>query len=591
MSRRVVRIAAAVVVTVVALVASGAGWAVLRVLPVRADLVQAASLLRDLEGQLGASDLGAARATLDDLARQAHALRATTDAPDWRLAARAPGPAANLAAIRTVVSVLDDLTTNAMPAVLELADPAALGQLLPREGRLDLTPLAAAAPALRQADMVVQTSIARVAAIDPSGLRPEVRDGLGQLREGLARVGSLVGAAAKASQVLPSMLGAYGPRTILVLFQNPAELRATGGIPGAFLVIRAEDGALRPVDQGTAAAGLRSFPTPVLPLTDEQVALYTERLGRYPADVNLTPHFPTAAALAAEMYRLRSGTAVDAVVATDPVALSYVLATTGPVDVPSGPTLTAENAVRVLLSDIYATMDGPTQNRYIIDVALAVFDRLARGVPNPAATLTALAKAAAEYRILVWSAHEPEQEVIDDTVLAGALVADDPARPTVGVYLNDGSGAKLGYYITGSARLVASECHPDGRRILTLRLTLTSTAPADGLPDSVLGLGLARDPYTVRTNVLVVSPTRGALLEMTLDGTPTAFGQGLEQRRAVGVLTVDLAPGQTRELVAHILTQKYASEKMDLWPTLRITPGVNPWAIAVEPTQNCPIAD
>jgi len=82
MSRRVVRIAAAVVVTVVALVASGAGWAVLRVLPVRADLVQAASLLRDLEGQLGASDLGAARATLDDLARQAHALRATTDAPE-----------------------------------------------------------------------------------------------------------------------------------------------------------------------------------------------------------------------------------------------------------------------------------------------------------------------------------------------------------------------------------------------------------------------------------------------------------------------------------------------------------------------------
>lgn len=591
MSRRVVRIAATVVVTVVALVALAAGWTVARVLPVRGDLLHAAGLLRDLERQLGAGDLPGARATLDELARQADALRATTDAIDWRLAAHGPGPAANLAAVRVVVSVLDDLTTNAMPAVVEFADPAELGRLLPRQNRLELAPLEAAAPALQQADASIQRSIARMAAIDTSNLQPEVRAGVDQLRAGLARVGSLIGTAAKASRVLPSMLGAHGTRTILVLFQNPAELRATGGIPGAFLVIRAEDGTLQPVDQATAAPAIRSFPSPVLPLTDEQVALYTERIGRYPADVNLTPHFPTAAALAAEMYRRRSGTPVDAVVATDPVALSYLLAVIGPVQVASGPTLTAENAVRVLLSDIHTTMDSRAQDRYIIDVALAVFDRLTQGVPDPRATLAALARAAAEHRLLVWSAHQPEQEAIDDTVLAGALVEDDPAHPTVGVYFNDGSGAKLGYYITGSALLAAGECHPDGRRILTLRLTLTSTAPAEGLPDTVLGLGLAGDPYTVRTNVLVVSPTRGALMEMTLDGAPTAFGQGVEQRRAVGVLTVDLAPGQTRELVANIFTQRYVGETMEMWPSLRITPGVNPWAIAVEPTQNCPIAD
>jgi len=591
MSRRVVRIAAVVVVTVVALVAAAAGWAALRVLPVRADLGHAAGLLRDLEGQLGSGNLAAARATLDELAAQAQAIRATTDAPDWRLAARAPGPAANLAAIRVVVSVLDDLSTHAMPAVIQLADTVDLGHLLPRQNRLELAPLEAAAPALTRADESIQRSIDRIAALDQSRLRPEVRDGVRQLHEGLVRVGSLIGVAARASRVLPSMLGAHGARTILVLFQNPAELRATGGIPGAFLVIRAENGTLRPIDQATAAAGLGTFPTPVLPLTDEQVALYTERLGRYPADVNVTPHFPTAAALAAEMYRRRSGTTVDTVVATDPVALSYLLATLGPVSVASGPVLTAENAVRVLLSDIYATMDGRAQDRYILDVALAVFDRLTQGVPDPPAAIAALAQAATEHRILVWSAHESEQEVIDGTVLAGALLDDDPAHPTVGVYLNDGSGAKLGYYINGSARLVAGECHPDGRRMLTLRLTLTSTAPAEGLTDSVLGLGLAGDPYTVRTNVLVVSPTRGALAEMNLDGTSVAFGQGVEQRRAVGVLTVDLAPGQTRELVVQILTQKYVESTIELSPTLRITPGVNPWAIAVEATQNCPIAD
>jgi hypothetical protein len=47
------------------------------------------------------------------------------------------------------------------------------------------------------------------------------------------------------------------------------------------------------------------------------------------------------------------------VLATDPVALSYLLAVTGPVTVPGGQTLTATTAVRELLSDAYRTLTGP----------------------------------------------------------------------------------------------------------------------------------------------------------------------------------------------------------------------------------------
>lgn len=583
------RIATVSLVVLVALTAPAAGWAALRVLPVRAQMVRAAELVVDLERQLDAGDTTGARATAEELGKQARAIRSTTDSLDWRLASRTPGPGADIAAIRIVAGILDDLGSQVMPAVVELADTAEVGQLLPQQGRLNLAPLEAAAPALNQADASVRRSVEILSSVDTTRLRREVREGVVQLREGLTRLAGILNAAAKASSVLPSMLGAHGARTILVLFQNPAELRATGGMPGAFIVIRAEGGALQLVDQGTAAGAIRAFPDPVLPLTDEQVALYTDRMGRYPANVNLTPHFPTAAELAAEMYRRRSGTTVDTVVATDPVALSYLLTAIGPVTVPSGPDLTADNAVRVLLSEIYATMNGRAQDRYIIDVALAVFERLAHGVPEPTAALAALARAAGEHRLLIWSAHPDEQDVLADTEMAGALDDDDPATPTVGVYLNDGSGAKLGYYITGSARLAAGDCHVDGRRVLTLHVELTSTAPAEGLPSSVLGLGLAGDPYTARTNVLVVSPTRGGVIDMTLDGAPVSFGQGVDRSRVVGVLTVDLAPGQTRQLVAHILTRKYTGEVMDLSPVVQTTPGVNPWTIAVEPTQSCPV--
>ena len=44
-----------------------------------------------------------------------------------------------------------------------------------------------------------------------------------------------------------------------------------------------------------------------------------------------------------EMYRRRTGTTVDGVIAADPVALSYLLRATGPITLSSGASMTAEN--------------------------------------------------------------------------------------------------------------------------------------------------------------------------------------------------------------------------------------------------------
>jgi Protein of unknown function (DUF4012) len=121
-----------------------------------------------------------------------------------------------------------------------------------------------------------------------------------------------------------------------VLFQNNAEVRATGGMPGAYIVVNANAGAIKIVDQGTAAGDLKVFQTPVLTLGDSMEALYTDRPAVFPADVNLSPDFPTAARLMQAMYQKRKGVRVDGVMATDPVALSYLLRVTGAVTMPEG---------------------------------------------------------------------------------------------------------------------------------------------------------------------------------------------------------------------------------------------------------------
>ncbi|MEE3921709.1 DUF4012 domain-containing protein [Micromonospora sp. BRA006-A] len=117
----------------------------------------------------------------------------------------------------------------------------------------------------------------------------QVRDAVVALRTELDQLGELTSAADRGARLLPPLLGADGPRTYLLVSQNPAELRATGGMFGAYAVLRAEGGRIRLVKQGSSSE-LGSFDPP-LKVDEEAKRLWGELPGLYPADVNLTPDF------------------------------------------------------------------------------------------------------------------------------------------------------------------------------------------------------------------------------------------------------------------------------------------------------------
>jgi hypothetical protein len=580
---------AAYVAAVLVLVAAVSGvWVGVRAAPVEERLTRTGDLLQRLERSMQDGDFTGARQQLADLQRTASEAHAAVDRMDWRLLTHLPVVGDDVSALRTVAAVLDGIARDVLPSLVVLAEEGRMHDLVPRAGAVDFSALTRMLPDLRAVDITVGRAYAQIAAIDPDGLVTPLAAAVRQLAGGLARMRGVTSTAARAAGLLPAMLGADGPRRYLVLIQNPAEARATGGMPGAFLVVRVERGRLAIADQGTAASDLGVFDKPVMRLDPDMRALYTDRPAIFPADVNATPHFPTAARLAREMYRRRTGITVDGVVATDPVALSYVLGATGPVRVADGSTLTAGTAVRRLLVDAYAQMSSAEQkNRYFASVARAVFEAIGRGVASPSRAIAALARAAGERRLLVWSAHPEEEAALSGTVLEGALpLHDKSANPTIGVFLNDGSGAKLDYYLTHKVQLQPATCRADGRRLISMRITLGSTAPSKGLPPYVLGLGLAGDPYTARTVLMVFTPTGGAVAGMRLDGAPVAIATGSERNRMVGVLTVDIPPGRSRVIDAEVLTAPSgAGARMttDLW----VTPGVNPWPNDVGSPQAC----
>ena len=566
------------VLVVTCLLFLSVGWLGLRGWQARGHLLSAAGLARELGQQVLAGDAEQARRTLSALQSQADAARSATGDPTWRAAGYAPYGGDDLTAVRDIATAVDDLARHAFPALLRLD----LATLVPKAGKLDLGRLQAAAPELSTADTAVRQASARVGAIRAEGLRPQVRTAVEQLRGELERLSALAATARHGAVLLPPLLGTDGPRTYLVAFQNLAEPRSTGGIFGAYAVIRAEGGKVQIVKQG-AASELGIFDGPVSRLDPDMHALYTNLIATYPADVNLTPHFPTAAALFREMYRRRTGNTVDGVLATDPVTLSYLLQAIGPVPVPKHPTLTSDTAVRTLLSDAYGRLTtSPEQDKYFATAAMSVFNALLTRSVDPRSLLQALDRAVAERRILFWSARPDEQDDLVDTRVAGVLPERETV-PTVGVFLNDGSGSKLGYYLTRSAELTVGGCRPDGRRELKLRLTLGSTAPSSGLSRFVLGYEVPGDPYRSRVVVYVFSPAGGSPVSARLDGAATPIGAGAERGRRVGVVSVDIAPGRTRELEVDVLTPVTSAGAAELW----LTPGATPWTTRVNPASTC----
>jgi Protein of unknown function (DUF4012) len=564
--RRALLSAALLLVVVIVTVA----WVGVEALQARGELRAAATQVQVLQRQVVEGDRKRAAATLKSLQLYAASARAGTHGPHWSVIQKVPFLGPNVGAVQTVSEVIDGLATGALPALMDatsLVDPTTLA---PVNGRVDLAPLVKAAPKVVAADKEVRAAADRLDAIDGDGLVAAVAKPLADLRTQVGKVALTTGTAARAVRLLPPMLGAGGPREYLMLVQNNAEQRATGGIPGSVVHLRAVDGAVKVVDQ-RAGNTLGSVGKPVVPLTSQEHALFGDDLGATALDVTFTPDFPRSGELARAIWRQKVGGNVDGVLSIDPGALAVVLGATGPVRLATGQQLTSKNAVQLLLNTVYLQIADPNmQDAFFDATAASVFDAVLGGQGEPAKVVDALAQAAREGRLMVWSAHEEEQALLSGTVLSGELTGIEGDSPVIGVYLNDGSAAKIGYYLRTDVVARSTQCRPDGSQAVTVTVTLTNTAPADAasLPPYLTGGGNVIPAGEVRTNVLLYAPTGGRVDDVRVSkGSPGVFSQNHNGLAVVGK-TVQLKPGERIVIDYDLLT----GPREPGIPVLRVTP-------------------
>lgn len=505
--------------------------------------------------------LGGDAAQLGELQSELAAARDATGGPVWSLAEGIPWVGPQFAAARTLTETLDDLVDGGLSAAAEAGD--GLDALLPREGRIDVAALGTLSGQIDAAHASVTGARDRIATIDRGALVGPLRDGAAQVDALLAEIEPALDGASRAAHLLPGFLGADGPREHLLLVQNNAEWRSLGGIVGSVIEITATDGRIEFTDQ-VAASSFGRRDAPVTPLEFETQLIFGDRPARYMQNPTMIPDFAEAAHVASEFWRADRGGAPTGVIAIDPVALSYLLEATGPVQLPTGDVLASDNAVQLLLNEVYLRYTDPAEQDAFFGVAAdAVFDALLSGSADPAAALNAVSRAIDERRLLVWSSLEQERALLEGTPVAGEMPASDARTTAFGVYLNDGVGAKLDYYMAAGSG--AAWCG-DGTAVLSV--ALRNDAPADiaGYPAYLLGTsgdqtesGAIRGITRTLTHVYL---PEGAEL---IDGAEDANLLGQHAGHLVYEWTTDLAPGESATLDARVRVT--TGDRLDLVST------------------------
>ncbi|MFF3442990.1 DUF4012 domain-containing protein [Streptosporangium sp. NPDC002721] len=530
------------------------GWSAHLGLSVRDHLEATENALLRLRAAVSAGEPDLVAGPLAEARRHAAEARRLTAGADWSVLAHAPVLGDAATTVRALAEGAAELTdvldgVQRAGAAFIAAGTHSPGTPPPGGPRRLLAVAETAAP-------ILDDGIARLARVSARLAAAPAHTGVDRLdrardtalRE-VDRLRAALGDAATAAALLPAMLGGDGPRRYFLAFQTNAEARGTGGLVGAFGILRTDHGRVV-VERLAPNDGLAASPVPVADHGRDFRGRYGPSAARMLSISNLSPHFPYAAAIWTGLWERQARTRLDGAIAVDPVGLSHLLRLTGPVTLPGGEKVTPGNVVDLTERVAYARYTDPVaRKRFLIEVARAVSEALPAFLADPAAALPVLTAMVGDRRLQVWSRHEAEQRLLARTPVGGVLPSGP--GPFAGLVVNNSAGGKLDYYLARSLDYELGPCR-DGLRSSTVRVRLTNDVPRGTLPSYVTGrLDSARSHHTPGSNLLWVSLYGGLGAKVTaarLDGDRVAVVRETERSHPVYSTMLELAPGQSRSL-------------------------------------------
>lgn len=575
----------------VLLIAFGS-WIGLRGMQAKAELSSAQVLVSQLKGLALKQDFAGATKTLKAL--KAHSVKAQelTSDPIWRTGEVLPIIGRNLTVVRELAAVTNTVVTDVISPLVTVASMITPASLAPKGGAINLEPLTSAVVPVNAANGAIHSALVKVDAINTSGT-------LSQLEAGKKKLGGLLRSVVPTMQtvktilpMVPLAMGSEAPRHYIIMFQNNAEARALGGTALSFVVLTMDKGKVAISKAIPAAYGNFSrFANSVIPVPEGVQDIYADSFGTFIANITVRPDFVSAAQMTSIMWQKQFGLQVDGVISVDPVALSYLVGATGPIQLPSGDVLTETSLVPLLLNGVYQRYwtrdneaDNKAQGAIYSEAVAATFARLSGGGFDAKVLLNSIVRGVSEHRLLFWSKNDNEQTQLAKGSLVGALPKSDSATDRIGVYFQDAIGSKMDFYVTQSVHLSQAVCRADGRANYRVSVDLTNTAPANALKalsPSIMGTWKSErvKPGYQRMIVMLYAPPGSQIVAGTAGGTPLQLQALHDTDYPVAKVQVDFAPGATQKLSFDVLAAKPGKKVL----AAQITPMVNPTALDTVP--------
>ena len=529
--RRLLRPRVVVVLLVVLLVADAA-WATLSL---KGALESTRDELQAGRDSLALGEVGRAENNFERASAGTNDANAALQHPTMWLASAIPIIKDDVAAVRAVTDA-SELATESGQTAVEMAQAIGVGKggfatSFYDQGRLNLESLEGSVPYL---DRIVESLTSAETRLADA---PDAN--LGVISEAVStatqRVSSAADSAVKGSDlfgVLPAMLGQGAERRYLLAFQTPSEARGTGGLVGLLGELSVKDGKIE-LEYVRPYADV--FPN-VIPRVDAP-EWYEEQYGQLFAtrqwqQANLAADFPTAARVMLRMIQSQTGDELDGVLAMDPIALSDMLAATGPVSGEGSDMLLDEtNAAEFLLKDSYVDFENPKdQSAFLSALVEQFWGKVAAGELDSGSFLSAAGHAAGTGHLKVFDTASEHQDALEKVHVDGGIGSYGPNTQLV--VHNQLGAIKIDYYLR---REVDTQIRLDetGTAHVTTTVTMRNTAP-DGPPSLLLGPHYPTDPPGLNRMLLsVVLPETADQIETFIDGKQSVPDDGMETTHPV----------------------------------------------------------
>ena len=571
--RRKILIGVLVIIAVLAVFAGAFVWSALQA---KNELQQAVSSAQGLQQTIVDSDKSKREEQVNTFSNHVSKAYKQTSSPLWQLASAVPYVGDDISAVRTMVAAMENISSQALPQLLQAADNIDLNNVHVENGTIEISGLEASQRPLQIADDTIDKAtreVKTVKAVKTPHIA-QIADALKTAETYCEKLDSMVHSLNSIVQVLPSMLGTEShandaPRNYLILAQTNAEARPSGGLTGSLGLVTVQGGhvSLQPF---VSDSEIQNADEPVVDLTAEERLLFTDKLGKDIRDVNFTPDFPRTGEIVSAMWNRQYGVAVDGVIAIDPLFLQNMLAVTGGVAMPDGSTLDGANTAQTLLHDVYARMTPQETDEYFAVAAQAAFDHIMQNAGNFKSYVKALSTSVEQGHVMVWSAHEDEQNLIADSAISGKLITEG-AKPQVGVYISDETESKMDWYLHREVTTEFQKVARNGANQYTVHIKLQNTMTAEEAASEaeyVTGGGNIVPKGQIKTALFIYAPANGRLVDWEFQNADDYKGVTLHNGLTVGVGDVTLQPGESYEITVHVQSAADTDEPL----TLRQTP-------------------